>query len=104
MRPRALAALAIPLLLLSLAAEAGRDESGTGDRDRYGRLLRYVVLPDGTLLNAEIVRQGYGHAYLKYPFSKMEEFRSAEEARDAGYTPCKVCRPPVAKPPVPEAR
>jgi micrococcal nuclease len=58
-------------------------ETGTGDRDRYGRLLRYVVLPDGSLLNGEIIRQGYGHAYLRYPFARMEEFRALErQARD----------------------
>lgn len=28
-------------------------------RDRYSRLLAYVYLPDGTFVNAEIVRQGY---------------------------------------------
>jgi micrococcal nuclease len=60
-------------------------EVGTLDRDKYGRLLRYVLLPDGMLLNAEIIRQGYGHAYLRYPFAKMEEFRALErEARDRG--------------------
>ncbi|HKB06696.1 MAG TPA: thermonuclease family protein [Candidatus Polarisedimenticolia bacterium] len=60
-------------------------ETGTGDRDKYGRLLRYVLLPDGTLLNAEIVRQGYGHAYLRYPFARMDEFRALErEARARG--------------------
>src|SRR5687767_4907398 len=31
--------------------------------DRYGRTLAYVFLEDGTLLNAEIVRHGYGFAY-----------------------------------------
>jgi micrococcal nuclease len=56
----------------------------TADRDKYGRLLRYVYLPDGKLLNAEIIAQGYGFAYVKYPFSKMEEFRQLErEAREA---------------------
>ena len=53
-------------------------------KDRFGRTLAYVYLLDGTLLNIEIVRQGYGHAYTKYPFTKMGEFRAAErEARDA---------------------
>ena len=38
---------------------------------------------DGTFLNAEIVRQGYGFAYTKYPFKYMEEFRKYErEARE----------------------
>src|SRR5437868_12261384 len=34
------------------------------NRDRYGRLLRYVYLPDGSFVNEEIVKQGYGFAYL----------------------------------------
>lgn len=57
----------------------------TADRDRYGRLLRYVYLPDGTVLNAEIIAQGYGFAYVKYAIERMEEFRRLErEARVAG--------------------
>lgn len=52
-------------------------------RDRYGRLLAYVYLMDGTFLNAEIIRQGYGFAYTKYPFKYLDEFRSYErEARE----------------------
>ena len=31
-----------------------------------------------TLLNQEIIEQGYGHAYTRYPFAKMEEFRAAQ--------------------------
>jgi len=30
-------------------------------RDRYGRLLAYVFLEDGTFVNAELVQQGYAH-------------------------------------------
>ncbi|MCB9422418.1 MAG: thermonuclease family protein [Ardenticatenaceae bacterium] len=29
------------------------------ETDRYGRLLRYVYLTDGTFVNAELLRQGY---------------------------------------------
>ncbi len=55
------------------------------DRDRYDRLLRYVYLPDGTLVNAEIIKQGYGFAYLTYPIQKNEEFKNYEnQAREAG--------------------
>jgi micrococcal nuclease len=50
-------------------------------RDRYGRLLAYVYLSDGTFLNAEIIKQGYGFAYTRFPFKHMEEFRRYE--RDA---------------------
>ena len=53
-------------------------------RDKYGRLLAYVYLMDGTFLNAEIIKQGYGHAYTRFPFKYMEEFRQYEkEAREA---------------------
>ena len=53
-------------------------------RDRYGRILAYVYLMDGTFLNAEIIKQGYGFAYVKYPFKYMEEFRQYErEARES---------------------
>jgi len=52
-------------------------------QDRYGRTLAYVYLEDGTFLNAEIIRQGYGHAYTRFPFAYLEEFRALErEARE----------------------
>lgn len=51
-------------------------------RDRYGRTLAYVYLADGTFANAEIIRRGYGHAYTRFPFRHMEQFRQFErEAR-----------------------
>jgi len=54
--------------------------------DRYGRTLAYVYLqPENLLLNAEIIRQGYGFAYTRFPFRMMEQFRAFErEAREAG--------------------
>jgi micrococcal nuclease len=56
-----------------------------GHKDQYGRTLAYIFLEDGTLLNAEIIRQGYGHAFTRYPFSRTEEFRRLEgEAREEG--------------------
>ena len=53
--------------------------------DRYGRTLAYVYLqPENLLLNAEIIRQGYGFAYTRFPFRMMDEFRALErEAREA---------------------
>lgn len=53
-------------------------------KDRYGRTLAYVYLPDGTFLNGEIVKQGHGHAYTQFPFIYLEQFRGYErEAREA---------------------
>jgi micrococcal nuclease len=54
------------------------------NRDRYDRLLRYAYLPNGTFYNAEVIKQGYGFAYLSFPFSKSDEFAGYQtEARDA---------------------
>ena len=54
--------------------------------DRYGRTLAYVYLqPENLLLNAEIIRLGYGFAYTRFPFRMMDQFRALErEAREAG--------------------
>ena len=54
--------------------------------DKYRRYLAYVYLVEGDVfVNEEIVRQGYGFAYTKYPFRYMERFRALErEAREAG--------------------
>lgn len=49
--------------------------------DRFGRTLGYLHLHDGTFVNAEIIRRGYGHAYTAFPFRHLEEFRALE--RDA---------------------
>jgi micrococcal nuclease len=54
-------------------------------RDEYGRTLAYVFLPDGRLLNAEIIRNGYGFVYTRKVYSRTEEFRGLEgDAREAG--------------------
>ena len=54
--------------------------------DKYGRTLAYVYREeDGLLLNAEIIRQGYGFSYLFFPFKRSVEFQKlAEEARIEG--------------------
>ena len=48
-------------------------------RDKYGRLLAYIYLEDGTFLNAEILKQGYGFAYTRFPFKYLDEFRGYEK-------------------------
>lgn len=48
----------------------------TTNRDRYDRLLRYVILPDGSNLNLELVRRGYAFAYA-FPFAKSRDFNAA---------------------------
>ena len=61
-------------------------EKDVSETDRYGRLLRYVYLADGTFVNATLVRQGYAAASSYPPDVKYQGLlRQAEqEAREAG--------------------
>lgn len=52
--------------------------------EKNGRLA-YVFLPDGSLVNAEMLRQGKARVDLSHEFAHKEEFkRLAEEADTAG--------------------
>lgn len=56
-----------------------KTEPGGDDKDRYGRLLRYVYLEDGTFVNLKIVEEGHANAYRKFKLSKQKEFIDAEK-------------------------
>lgn len=54
-------------------------------RDRFGRLLAYVFLPDGTLVNRTLLDKGYASVFRKYEFRLKVEFLAAEQrARQRG--------------------
>jgi micrococcal nuclease len=56
-------------------------------RDKYQRLLAFVWLSDGWMLNEMIVCEGYGSALTRYPFRQdyMDRFRTCERhAREQG--------------------
>lgn len=55
-------------------------DSLSTNRDRYNRLLRYVYLPDGTNLNEDIVKNGYGFYYPFFPFTKKAAFAADEQS------------------------
>ena len=48
-------------------------------RDRYGRLLAYLRLPDGTTLNEQLVRTGHGYADLRFTHSEFEKYVQLQE-------------------------
>ena len=48
------------------------------DRDRYKRLLRYISLENGTLVNEEMVKEGYAFAYRKSNSDKLKDFIKLE--------------------------
>jgi micrococcal nuclease len=71
------------------------DESNAArnHKDRYGRTLAYVYFDDGTMLNAELIRRGYAHAYTRFPFRYVVEFRQLERiARSQGVGLWASCR------------
>jgi len=47
-------------------------------KDKYRRTLAYAYLIDGTMLNRELIRQGYAHAYTRFQFRYLVEFRELE--------------------------
>lgn len=49
------------------------------DRDKYGRLLRYVYLEDGTFVNKLLIQEGFAHEYTyRLPYKFQKEFKEAE--------------------------
>lgn len=73
-------------------------DSLSTNRDRYDRLLRYVYTSDNKLVEAELIRNGYGFAYVSFPFSKLDEFRAFEkEAREANRGLWSGCQPYLDK-------
>ena len=56
------------------------------DTDQYGRLLRYVYLLDGTFVNAELLRDGYGRTINIPPDTANEDYFAGlqKEAREEG--------------------
>lgn len=54
-------------------------------RDRYDRLLAYVYLPDGKMLNAEIVKAGYAQVMTVPPNVMHQDMflQLQEEARES---------------------
>ncbi len=53
------------------------------NRDRYGRLLRYVYLPDGRMVETELINNGYAFAYTQFPFEKTDDFKASQQTAQA---------------------
>ncbi len=63
-----------------------RLEFDVQEQDRYGRLLAYVYLEEGTFVNAWLVEHGYAMVMTFPPNVKHQELflRLQREAREAG--------------------
>lgn len=66
------------LLNKKIALEADPTQ---GDADKYGRLLRYVFLQDGTNFDKWLISEGYGFEYTyNLPYKYQQEYKDAENA------------------------
>jgi micrococcal nuclease len=50
----------------------------TKTRDRYQRLLGYIKLPDGTILNELLISEGFGYAYTPYKHSFSNKYKQLQ--------------------------
>ncbi len=57
-------------------------------RDRYGRLLCYVYLEDGSLFNARLIEEGWSPAYVRYRFAFSAPSASWKSRRARGGRGC----------------
>lgn len=57
-------------------------DAASGNQDKYGRLLRYAYLPDGTLFNRWMIEQGNAEEYTydRIAYKYQKNFQSAELA------------------------
>jgi micrococcal nuclease len=75
-----------------LAAEAGctppiaaADAVRCNVRDDFGRLLAYVRMPDGAVLNEQLIREGHALSFRRYAHRMRDYYNQLEEqARNEG--------------------
>jgi micrococcal nuclease len=48
-------------------------------RDKYGRLLAYIRLPDGSILNQRLIAEGFGYADLRFEHSFYDSYALLQE-------------------------
>lgn len=65
--------------------------------DKYGRLLAYAYLPNGTNVAEQLIREGYAHEYTYHlPYRYQKEFRAAQasaKTNTLGLWKSGVCTP-----------
>ena len=52
-------------------------------RDRHQRLLAYVYLPDGRMLNQRLISQGWARAFRKFNYRHKENFLRLQKSARA---------------------
>ncbi len=93
--------------VLSGARVRVESDPSQGIKDKYGRTLAYIFLPDGTFFNLLLIREGYAYEYTyNEPYRYQNEFRDAERnarVEGKGLWAEGACREALPPPPsVPE--
>lgn len=85
-------------MLLNKKVKLVGDET-QGEKDKYGRLLRYIYREDGVFYNKWIIENGYAHEYTyNKPYKYQTDFKQAEKtAREnqLGLWSPEICNIPV---------
>ena len=81
-------------------------DSTQATRDRYRRLLAYVVLPRNRDLGRQLIAEGFGNVYVyNRPFQRLSAYRIAERSAKTGgrglWGQCVGAQPPAPQPPPP---
>ena len=80
-------------------------DSSQDTRDRYGRLLGYIILPDGRNFNKVMIEDGYAYEYTyDKPYKYQAEFKAAQssaEANQHGLWAAGACESPEEEEQVP---
>jgi len=88
-------------ILLGKKVNLERDPT-QGDTDKYGRLLRYVFLEDGTDFGLLMIKQGYAYEYThNFPYKYQNEYKKAQkqaEESKIGLWADNVCLTPTQTP------
>jgi micrococcal nuclease len=88
------AAAAYTKNLIGISQVRLQADSKSTNRDRYNRLLRYVYLPDGRMVEEETIKNGYGFAYTDFPFDKSGDFtKYQDQARASTKGLWQNCKP-----------
>jgi endonuclease YncB( thermonuclease family) len=88
-------------------------DSSQGDRDKYDRLLRYIILPDGRNFSKVMIEDGYAFEYTyNIPYKYQAEFKEAQRVareQNRGLWSSNTCNgeskealTPIIVPPVPK--
>lgn len=60
-------------------------DSTQSERDKYNRLLGYLILSDGTNFNKMMIREGYAYEYTYIvPYKYQAEFKQAQKDAEVG--------------------